>query len=122
MRKNLRKIAKFGFLIVAFMLTLSLIRSITVILGSNQKIKEEESRVLELSKENTELKKKAEIVTSTEFVEKQARDKLGLAKEGEIIVVPPDEATIRLFAPTRNNKDEEILPDPIWKRWLKLFI
>ncbi|MDP3994252.1 MAG: hypothetical protein Q8P91_00270, partial [bacterium] len=55
-----------------------------------------------------------------EYIEKQLRDKLGLSKEGETIVVLPDADTLRKLVPPIPG-EEEILPDPNWKKWLKLF-
>ena len=59
-------------------------------------------------------------VKGEEYIEKQLRDNLGLAKEGEIVVVLPDEEILRKIAPSVP-EEEDILPDPTWKKWLKLF-
>ena len=44
-----------------------------------------------------------------------------MAKEGEIVVILPDPETVRKFAPSIYT-EEEPLPDPNWKKWLKLFL
>ncbi len=43
-----------------------------------------------------------------------------MAKEGEIIIVLPDEEILGTLAPNLE-EEEEALPDPNWKKWLKLF-
>jgi len=118
-----RFVAKFGvwvsiFLILVF--SISLIRSVTKILEAKRRIKEEAAKVEKLKVENEEVKKKIEAVKTQEYLEKQMRDKLGLAKEGEIAVILLDEETLRKLAP-QEIEEKETLPDPTWKKWLKLF-
>lgn len=84
-------------------------------------IKKEETRLAKLRKENEDLKKKAEEAGKDIFFEKEARNKLGLGKEGEIIVVLPDDETLKKLAPKRE-EEEDVLPDPNWKKWMKLFL
>lgn len=87
-----------------------------------QRSKEQEKEQLELEKleiRQEELKKQLEYVKSSEFVEKQAREKLGLAREGEVVVILPENVEEII----RGNQSEisahqEI---PNWKKWLKLF-
>ncbi len=98
----------------------SLIRNIAKVQEAKERLKEKEAYIEEIRKENEKLSQRVEIFKSEEFVEGQLRDKLGLAKEGETIIVLPDEETIKKLAP-RDEKEEEILPDPNWKKWFKLF-
>jgi hypothetical protein len=69
---------------------------------------------------NAELGKRLAEVKSQDYIEKQLRDKLGLAKPGEIVVVMPDADTLRKLAP-KPVEEEAVLPDPTWKKWLRLF-
>lgn len=108
-------------LFLALLLTISLIRNISRVQFAHQTIADSRSRLEELKRQNEELKLKVEEVKSEEYIEKTARDKLGLAKEGEIVIVLPDEETIRKFAP-KVEEEEDTLPDPTWRKWLKLFI
>lgn len=105
---------------ISILLAVSLARNVVRISKVNQKIKEARLRVEKLKRENEKLEAKLESVKTEEFVEKQLRDKLGLAKEGETIVVLPDEEILRKLAP-RQEEEEDVLPDPNWKRWLHLF-
>ncbi|OGM02253.1 hypothetical protein A2115_01995 [Candidatus Woesebacteria bacterium GWA1_41_8] len=111
------------YLFIAFfiLLTVSLARNVIRILKAGERVGEAEKRVEKLKVENEELKKRLETVGSEEYIEKQLRDNLGLAKEGETIVVLPDEETLRALAP-RVEEEEETLPDPNWRKWLKLFL
>lgn len=84
---------------------------------------EKKRRELEKQEEEVgELKKVLEEVQKLEFVEKEARDGLGLAKPGETVVILPDEETLRLIAPSLPEEEEEPgEKDPVWRKWLKLF-
>ena len=108
------------YIIISLLMLASLARNIIKVRGAKERLKEKEDRIEKIRRENEELSQKAETFKSDEFIEKQLRDKLGLAKEGEMIVVLPDKETIKKFAPN-DEKEEEILPDPNWKKWLKLF-
>ena len=107
-------------LFLGFLFLLSLIRNISKIAGAEKRINKAQERVEKLRKENEETERRLAEVRGEEYIEKQLRDKLGLAKEGEIVVVLPDEETLRKIAPSIA-EEEDILPDPTWKKWLKLF-
>ena len=67
-----------------------------------------------IQKKNEELKVKLQEAQSREFIEKIARDKLGLAKEGEtVVILPPSEPEVTKSA------EEKIIPN--WQKWWKLF-
>jgi cell division protein FtsB len=118
-----RFVAKFGVwaaILLILVFSISLVRSVTKILEAKRRIKEEAAKVEKLKAENEEIRKKIEVVQTQEYLEKQMRDKLGLAKEGEMVVILPDEETLRKLVP-EEIEEKETLPDPTWKKWLKLF-
>jgi len=108
-------------LFLGFLFLLSLIRNVSKIAGAEKRISRAQERVEKLKKENEEAERRLAKVKGEEYIEKQLRDKLGLAKEGEIVVVLPDEETLRKIAPGIA-EEEDVLPDPTWKKWLKLFL
>jgi len=73
-----------------------------------------------LEKENEDLKNQIALAQGPDFVEREIRNKLGLVKTGEAIVVLPDIETLRQLAP-QMLKEGDSLPDPNWKKWLHLF-
>ena len=107
----------FGVVILAISLIKNIIRTINI----RNRIKNEEKKVEVLRKEKEELEKEVAEVESDAYVEKQLRDKLGLAKEGEIVLILPEDEILRKIAPILE-EEEDLLPDPTWKKWLKLFI
>ena len=67
-----------------------------------------------VKRENAVLQQKLEAIASEEYVEKIARDKLGMVKDGESIVLLPDEAK-------GGSKKEELLKRTNWQQWWGLF-
>ncbi len=108
-------------LFLGFLFLLSLIRNVSKIADAEKRISKAQERVEKLRRENEETERRLAEVKGEEYIEKQLRDKLGLAKEGEIVVVLPDEETLRKIAPGVP-EEEDVLPDPTWKKWLKLFL
>ena len=102
-------------------MTVSIIRNIGKITAIRGEVDKEKQRIENIRKENEELQKKITQTQSDEFIEKQIRDKLGLVKQGEIVVVLPDEEVLKGLAP-KLNYEEDSLPDPTWMKWLKLFL
>jgi len=107
-------------LLVILMLA-SIARNIGKVIVIREEVAKERERLERFEKENERLQKKITETQSDEFIEKQIRDKLGLVKEGEIVVVLPDEEILRSLAP-KIEVEQDSLPDPNWKRWLKLFL
>lgn len=116
-----RSLTTYILLLLLIFILISLTSNLIKVRQAYEKIKKEETKVEDLKKENEQIKSELEMVKTDEFIETQLRDKLGLAKEGEIVVVLPDEEVLRKLAPEiREEKDS--LPDPNWKRWLNLFL
>lgn len=120
LKDKLKTYSNYLLIFIFLLMSVSLIRNILRVVESNKRIEKVQDRVEKLKKENEELEEKLAVTKSEGFIEKQLRDKLGLAKEGEIIIVLPDEEILGTLAPNLE-EEEETLPDPNWKKWLKLF-
>lgn len=116
-----KKLIRFVFVFLCFLLLLSVARNILRMKKVNRQLANEREAIEKIKKENEEFKKKLSEIQSQEYIEKELRDKLGLVKEGEIVVVLPDAETLRNLVPDFE-EEAESLPDPIWKKWVKLFI
>lgn len=69
----------------------------------------------ELKQKNRQLAEELRLAQSLEFIEKQAREKLNLQREGEVVVVlPPD-----LASPQPQVLVETELSN--WQQWWRLF-
>jgi len=117
---SLIKLSGYVFYLLLLILTISLSRNISKMRQISKEIQEKEEKVHKLEEEGKKLEKKLEEAQSNDYIEKQIRDKLGLAKPGEIVVVLPDEAVLRKLAP-KMEEGEDSLPDPNWEKWAKLF-
>ena len=113
---------KYAILLPIIFFSFSLFRNISKMYQAKNSITDANIALDNLDKENKKLAEKIEFVKSQDFIELQARDKLGLAKEGEIVVVLPEEDVLRALSPRIESKIENLIPDPNWKQWLKLFL
>jgi cell division protein FtsB len=120
LKEKLRVYSNYLLIFIFLLMFASLIRNILRVVESNKRIGKAQDQVEKLKKENEELEEKLAVTKSEGYIEKQLRDKLGLAKEGEIVIVLPDEKILETFAPSLE-EEEETLPDPNWKKWLKMF-
>lgn len=107
----------FGLLVI-LVITYNLISQIVSTLKSGDRITVATDRLHQLEVENAEVKKRLEEVKKEEFIETEARDKLGLAREGEVIVIIPDEKIDLLLG---LNKKEAEVRLPNYLGWWKVF-
>ncbi len=120
LKERFKNYLGYFLIFIGLLLILSLVRNILKTSEAKKKIEKERTRVENLKKENEELEKKLQETSGVEFTEKQLRDKLGLAKEGEIVVVLPEEKVLENLVP-KIPEEEETLPDPTWEKWFKMF-
>jgi len=107
-------------ILLSALFVFSVVRSVFRVFEAKQRTGQASEKVEKLKQENEELQRKLAEVKGEPYQEKQLRDKLGLAKEGEIVIVLPDKEILRKIVPVIN-EEEDTLPDPTWKKWLKLF-
>ena len=120
-KEKLSSYSKYLLILGVIIVAISLVRNIIRAINIKDRIKAEEAKVEVLRKEKEELEKKVAEAESDAYIEKQLRDKLGLAKEGEIVLILPEDEILRKIAPVIQ-EEVDFLPDPTWKKWLKLFI
>ncbi len=82
---------------------------------------EEKERIVEsLKVENESIKKRIEELGSDLYIERRLRDSLGMAKEGEVVVILPDdeelEKLVTDFEPRKVQEEK-----PVWQRWFDVF-
>lgn len=100
--------------VICLVAIFTLSRSILDLIKRRDMIKERQNALLRVEAENKKLKDQLSQVQSPEFIERQAREKLGLVKEGETVVFLPEaSASASQSASTQN------LPN--WKKWIRLF-
>ncbi len=119
-KEKLKKVYFVLTVILLLFFIFSIARNLPRVFEAKKRIDRALERVEKLKKENEEIQKKMAELKGEPYLEKQLRDKLGLAKEGEIVIVLPEAEILRKLAPPIP-EEEDILPDPTWKKWLKLF-
>ena len=117
---KLNIVIRYGLFLIVISLIISLSRSIIKLTKAEDKIQDVKNKIISLKKGNEDLNNQISRMESDFFIEKEARDKLGLAKKGEIVLVlPPSnnyESLINI-----DSEAEPNLPLPNYKKWLKIF-
>lgn len=120
MKQKLQKLTGIIFLAGIVLLSLSVMRNYVRLQRAKATINEARVKLQKMQTEENELNDQIARAESTEFIEKQLRDKLGMAKEGEVVLVLPDEGEIKKLAPPRR-EEEEYEQKSNWEKWKELF-
>ncbi|HCM82250.1 MAG: Septum formation initiator [Candidatus Gottesmanbacteria bacterium GW2011_GWB1_44_11c] len=106
-------------LLVSIFMIISLSRSVVDLWERRNIVQEEQKRLSQLEKKHEELTKKLEMVQTSAFVEKEARDRLGMAKEGETIIIMGESPLPQNTGKAPQPGNSPMLPN--WKQWWKIF-
>lgn len=109
----MKKVLNLLVLLVGGVVIINLILGCVRLWRAGGRVEEAAGKVEELRRNKEELKKRLEYVRSGEFIEKEAREKLGMAKADEVVVILP-----KLEERQGEKKEEEA---PNWKKWQRLF-
>lgn len=114
----IKKVGLVTSILIAIFISYNLITQILRSTGSYNRLDQTADEVYKLEAENKMLKKKLSDVNSPIFIEKAAREKLGLAKSGETVVLISDEKIKQIIGAT-DSASVTRLPNPLG--WLKVF-
>jgi hypothetical protein len=120
MKKFLGKIAGYAVWGLILILALSVARNVSRDAQVNAQIQTEKAKLAKIQADNNKLIQELAQTQNPNFIEKEVRDKLGLGKTGEAMVVLPDEDVLRKLAP-QMPVEVDSLPDPNWVKWEKMF-
>lgn len=90
-----------------------------------QEAKTLERRIDDLRKENRQLGQELEYYKSDDYIEKVAREELGLVRPGDVSIVVAGAEGVRgpsLTLGTTAGAGQSRTPAPIWQRWLAVFL
>jgi len=110
-----RNFLLFLVFMVSILLIVNGVKRLLTFRTTAQRIQEAEMDLERVGKENQELKSELEYKRSKEFIEAEIRNKLGLSKEGESIIILPKDENPKSAIP---NPKSEISN---WHKWWKLF-
>ena len=100
-------------------LIINSVKDITRLLSSGGQLDQAEAKLAQLQKTHQDLIDKKEYLSSDEFVEQQARNKLNMGKPGEtVVIISPD-----LEKSAVDSISQQDIPDkPNWQKWGELFV
>ena len=109
------KFVRAAVLIICIVIAVGVLRSVYALSQKRGIVGERQKALTELVRKNKQLQEDLREATSPAFIERAARDKLGLVREGETVVIMDKTATIS--ADVQKNPQEV----PSWKQWWSLF-
>lgn len=105
--------------IVLIFIAYNLIVRIYVAVKAGERLTQAVERLNKVEIKNKELKNQLKEVASKDYIEKQARDKLGLAREGDVVMVIPEEKIKQVLGISKENAEYKRLSN--WLGWIRLF-
>ncbi len=120
-----RRVIRLIIIAVSAVLVVNLSRSIWDLWRRRDILGERQAVLERLQEENKRLQTELEEAQSQEFIEKEARNRLGLAREGEEVILMPNLPAGKAGDEFQmsNGKTETTVAEnlPKWKRWWRLF-
>ena len=118
--KIIKKGGFFGLIAVLLVVIFSLVRSLLGYLKLDDRFLLAENEVEKLEEENNSLGTTLYEEDKDFVMEKELRESLGFSREGEVVVVLPDDLVNKTI---EERKQEEISEEqlPNWKKWWNLF-
>ncbi|HMS22251.1 MAG TPA: septum formation initiator family protein [Candidatus Levybacteria bacterium] len=109
----LKKVAIVGILIILVVITKNILTSILSTHDRAQILKDLQSELSQKKEEQAYLSQKLYYAKTDAFVEEEARQKLGLIREGEVVVIDEKVKPLRRLTSTKSR--------PVWQMWWELF-
>jgi len=118
-----RRLYQLTIIVIGLFIIYGSSRNIIELWQQKQRVWKIQKEVKELEIEEAELKKKLEYYRSDEYVEKVAREKLLLQKEGETVILLPQwqNQDQSLNIKDQNYEDNNKTEPSIWQRLVELF-
>lgn len=107
------KLLRLGIVLFSLILIVSVSRSIVDVWYKRDVIADREAQLQKVQEKNKQLQEQLTQTKSAEFVEEEAR-KLGMLKEGESVVVIPEQSMSSFGQSANKNMSH-------WKQWWQLF-
>jgi len=118
-RVKFRKKFEWILVLLAFYIIFSLSRSMWEFFGVSEKLDEVGEELVAEKKRSIRIEAETEQATSEAYIEKVARDKLNMQKEGETVVILPDDS-FQLSEPGSREDEQGERGGPNWQKWWEL--
>lgn len=102
-------------IVLSFFLTFNLSRGVWDAYRNKNKLEQSQKTLEQVKEENALLKKDLEYKQSQFFIEKEAREKLNLSKQNEVVAILPELSNF-----DKTPKKEILISN--WERWYRLFL
>lgn len=102
--------------IIGLLMAVKLGSNVVKLWKAGERVSETQLQVEEARRENARLKQQLSDVQTPEFIEREAREKLGLGREGETVVIVPETGGSEAGP---SGQMEQL---PHWKQWWNLYI
>ena len=111
------KVIGWMVLIVGIVLCVKLLNNISRLVNVGGRVTQEEKKLADAQSLNNQLKNKLQEVQTPLHMEREAREKLGYGKQGEVVLVIPDQDQVM-------NSKLQITTDnePNWVKWRNLYL
>ncbi len=108
-----KKVAVIIFVLISIFVLRNSITSITSLLQNEGAVQDLQQELSEKKKEHIFLTQRLSQVKTDEFVEREAREKLGMVQENEhpVFVIPPSE----------KNNENKVDKKENWEKWKEIF-
>lgn len=107
-----------SIIILGSIISFGLARNLYGIYQNSQLQTQAVKKLEALRAENTRLQAEKDQATQPNFIEQEARNRLGLVRPGEVVVILPSQ---KAATPSAGSTSEAPANRPIWKQWLSLF-
>jgi cell division protein FtsB len=115
---NFKKLLAIPALILGLLAIVHLSRSIVDIYGRRGRVSGLQEEIAGLEREKAELEEERAFRQTEEFVEREARDKLRMVREGEYILVLPDAQNKKISNLKSQISDDEGTKAN-WEKWME---
>jgi len=122
MKPKIIRLIRYILIFVCALLVVSLVNNISTSRKMAQTLENAKQSLSDAQADEESLKQDLGIIESDYYFEKEARNKLGLVKENEIVVVLPSDDVLRKLSPRKVNDENYRLPESNWKKWMSLFL
>lgn len=110
------------YIFVIGVLVFSVVKNLRQTRLAKQRIQNTQEILADLEITNRELEDSLVKVETEEYSQEQVRNKLGLVKPGERVMVMPESEVVKSLSFRKKGVQIEELIEPNWKKWLRLFI
>ncbi|MBI2327554.1 septum formation initiator family protein [Candidatus Curtissbacteria bacterium] len=111
-----RNLLLLGAVLISIILVVNSTKKIMMFRSTSQKIDDLEARLERLREENRQLKEELEYKKTDQFAEGEIRNKLGLVKEGEAVVIVP-----KADERETTNEESQGPKQSNWQKWWDMF-